>query len=1035
MSRFPFPALTLPRLPRCPRFPPLLRALCVLAAWLGLAGAGHAAEIVLNGAAQAGCSYTAASKTYICAALPYVEWNDSITIPSGYTVKVTSSVAIPYNRGLKMSGTARLESTGSLDIGDINPSNLSISGGTLAAGANFKIGDQAQTITADVSAASMTIGSGSTTKITGTLTSTGPVALGSHATVVGPISGTVVSTASPATITGSVTASTSFTLASGSTLSGNVSAPVVRLSASGSRVTGDITAPTSLDIESGNTVNGNIVSGNMTMDPAGAVVSGSVNVTGNLTMGSGDTINGNVVVSGSVLLQAANAYISGNLSANAVTLNSGGRVGQYITCTGPQSSTTPCSCVTNNSGYPFNSTNGPKCTAPAASAPHHLLISHPLQALTCQPSTVTVTACANAACSAPHFSNGMTVTLAPGGATFTIGNTGINAAATIQPLGAGTSLVSAVASVTPAAATVCVGPGGAASQCAVTGLGEGLTFAIANHVAETSQALEIQALQAGPNGQSCVPLLKNTNKSINFSCAYGNPSSGTQPIRVWSPAANKLLPLSASESSACSAAGADIALDFDNNGKAGTSLMYADVGAVTLNAQYLQATPAGNAKVTGSDGFTAAPARFAFVIKKPGAPNTLYPGPLAPVAADNPIFMKAGEPFIAALKVVNYIGNPTPNFGKETTPETYALTQKVLLPIDNAANPALSQQFQPLVNGVGAEVQTSWNEVGILNFEAKLNNITGYLGAGAPSFVTTGSINVGRFIPDHFRTEMTGAAVLTSTPMDCPTAMGCPTAFPKYIFSGQAADLRVIAYTAGTGGIARNYTAASGLAKDIAVTAWGALGVNNGVELSGAANPGGGSMQAPYLSVPASSFNDNINKGVGHGTIQYGWPLSALVAPTNVYFRATSEGVSSLRSSGTVEGGLALVSGRLLVVNNYGSEHYSMPVTVRAQYWNGAAAYLDSALAGSTPVPKLNFTACQKGLLKADGSCVTIKQLNNTPLTFQAGRATFQLAKPGVAGSTSLDLKDTVPYMRPAAGKLTFGVYNAGPVLYLREVY
>jgi MSHA biogenesis protein MshQ len=74
-----------------------------------------------------------------------------------------------------MSGSATCKPRGNnINIADINPSNLAISGGTTAGG-NFKIGNQAQTIIANVNAATMTIGSGSDTKITGTLTASGQI--------------------------------------------------------------------------------------------------------------------------------------------------------------------------------------------------------------------------------------------------------------------------------------------------------------------------------------------------------------------------------------------------------------------------------------------------------------------------------------------------------------------------------------------------------------------------------------------------------------------------------------------------------------------------------------------------------------------------------------------------------------------------------------------------------------------------------------------------------------------------------------------
>src|SRR5471032_2282741 len=107
-------------------FRSIRRALAGAALLLAAAGPALAANTAFNGAAVTGCSYAAASQTYTCASLPLVNYNDTVSIASGYTVAVTSSVYIGYNQGLTMSGSAALQSTGDLNIGDVSPSNLAV---------------------------------------------------------------------------------------------------------------------------------------------------------------------------------------------------------------------------------------------------------------------------------------------------------------------------------------------------------------------------------------------------------------------------------------------------------------------------------------------------------------------------------------------------------------------------------------------------------------------------------------------------------------------------------------------------------------------------------------------------------------------------------------------------------------------------------------------------------------------------------------------------------------------------------------------
>jgi len=255
------------------------------------AASAQAATDTFGGGAVTGC--TLSGTTYTCTTFT-LGATDTLTIASGYTVNVNTGLTFNYyNNVLVMSGTAVLSVNGNLDISNITPANLQVSGGTLMATGSFNVGAQSQTLTANITAASMTIGTGSVVNITGNLTSTGAIAIASNVTVNGNISGTTVTTNSPDTLKGNVTATTSFTLASGSSVSGNVVSPMVTMLSS-------------------------------------------------------------------------NATIGGNVTAANVTLGWQDIVSQTIYCTGGDPGDT-CSCVTNNSGYPVNTTNGPSCSGlPAA---------------------------------------------------------------------------------------------------------------------------------------------------------------------------------------------------------------------------------------------------------------------------------------------------------------------------------------------------------------------------------------------------------------------------------------------------------------------------------------------------------------------------------------------------------------------------------------------------------------------------------------------------------------------------------------------
>ena len=1029
---------------------------------LAAAGPAQAANTAFNGAAVAGCSYAAASQTYTCSALPLVNDTDSISIASGYTVAVSAAVSFSFNQGLTMSGSAALQTSGDLNIGDIKPANLAVSGGSLTTGGNFKIGAQAQTITANVTAATMSIGTGSATRITGSLTSSGTIDLASHVTIVGPISGTTITTDSPVDLTGDVTASNAFTLASGSDLVGNITAPTVTLAPSSVTVKGNIAAATSLSIGSGNAVNGNVSGGALTLSPSGASITGNVALTGDVDIGSGDNITGNLVAH-NVTTESSNGYISGNASVNAITFKSGGYVGGTITCTAPGAS--GCSCVTNGSGR----SQAPVCGAAAQPGLDHILITQSGSGLTCQPSPVTLTACADSAC-ATLYSNTVTVTTQPGGQVFTVSN-GTNNSATVQQSTVGVATLSAT---TPATAnpSACKNTGnGSTTSCAMTFSDAGLLLSVPNHLSDSAAALTLNAVQKNTTTSACVPMFANTTQTIAFACGYANPASGTLPVRITS-SANVGVPLASSATSACSAGGANVSLAFNANGVATPTLQYADVGQMSLSASYVPPGGASTPVLQGSTSFIVAPAAFGFVITELAAPNTVDPRPNPD--GSQPVFLRAGDPFKVVLSAINSSGNVTKNFGSEASPESYNLKQALVLPTTcsdtvtpSNCNPLVGS-FANLSQGSATANPMTWNEVGVFSFTAKLVNANGYLNAGAANFTTSGTVNVGRFIPDHFETALVPA---NGVPMSCPPGLsGCPAA-NQMVYSNQPFAVSVVAKgppnAVNVSNTMINYQGA--LAGPVSFSGWAHAGSiaaadknppslpsnNNAMSGTVAASQFITGAAAPTLAVP-QTVQYNFNSIAPNNT-------SALAAPTVVYLRALDTDLAAMAAvpattgagASGVEPPVMVVSGSQLVSNNYGSEVSPTPVTVKAQYWTGKA-YTNSTTDNNTTgyslaTTGISFTNCTQHLATGatagfgQPNCSAALKLKTSPamLVFSNGLAKFLLAPPGSgnSGASDITINTTSPSLNsflPSSvtpGRSTFGVYRAGPVIYLREVY
>ena len=184
----------------------------------------HAATLNFNGGAVDGCSLPASSTQYTCARL-IMGNTDNVVIASGYGVTVNSDVSIGYNQGLSMRGTAALTANRNLDISNVNPPNLKITGGSLtASGGSFKVGSQSGTVlVADISAASVSVG-GTPVKVTGSITATGNIDISSGSTLNGAVSGGSITTSSNVTITGSAKASGSVSIGSSSTITGPINA-------------------------------------------------------------------------------------------------------------------------------------------------------------------------------------------------------------------------------------------------------------------------------------------------------------------------------------------------------------------------------------------------------------------------------------------------------------------------------------------------------------------------------------------------------------------------------------------------------------------------------------------------------------------------------------------------------------------------------------------------------------------------------------------------------------------------------------------
>lgn len=456
------------------------------------------------------------------------------------------------------------------------------------------------------------------------------------------------------------------------------------------------------------------------------------------------------------------------------------------------------------------------------------------------------------------------------------------------------------------------------------------------------------------------------------------------------------------------------------------SFKYDDVGDVEL----FMRNSAVTSQMGRSGSFVVKPARFLLTgIKCTTADSTNCGGGALPTG-NNPAaanaagasFIPAGAPFSVSVMALNSIGNRTPNYGQEIVPESVKLTPTNVV-AGMVAAPAIGGAFGAFgadhpsgtptgLGGVAHGAAFSWGEVGIITLTPSVADGS-YLGAG--DVVGTVSGNVGRFYPDHFDTAVNQVA---NVPMACPAGVVCPTNFNGFVYSGQSFSLTVTARNT-SGLITANYNTTTGFARAAGLSAWGGLG-------SLAAPSGAGTLGVASVTAFVAGSLTAANELYTFTT--------APTAPTNIFLRANDTEASSLRAvaANSVEGGVAVVSGRIRVANAYGSEQTTLPLSAMVEFFDGtrwAGSATDSVTAINTA------TDLAATIVKPPLAAGNVSALSSGSVTANAGVIPFILNKSGVEGSA--DLAVTAPaYMQQIPGRITFGVYKgANQFIYLREAY
>lgn len=377
----------------------------------------------------------------------------------------------------------------------------------------------------------------------------------------------------------------------------------------------------------------------------------------------------------------------------------------------------------------------------------HFQLEHSGQALTCNPETVTIKACADAACSSlitdpvtatlsltPTSSSngwvgGNTVTFSGGSTTVQLRNNTASAV-TIGVSGS-------TPTTKPFSTTLCKSGNGTPSvaACTLSFADSGFFFDVPDTYSNQPQTVTIKAVKKSDVTKQCVPGFASQTKSVKFWSSYISPASNPY---------NSNMSVNNSVLGTSQGAATPVSLAFDAQGQSTMTVKYPDAGKVQLDARYDGSGSEAGLTMLGSDQFVARPV---------GLCITPPQGVCAAGDSSCPVFKKAGETFQVDIKAMAWESANDGDIcaGNQTTPNFVlngiglGSTLVAPSPGTNATVGTTTYNHVAATNSLNSVNQTV-SEVGVFRMTAT-PLASNYFGYTIPS---AQSQPVGRFIPADF---------------------------------------------------------------------------------------------------------------------------------------------------------------------------------------------------------------------------------------------------------------------------------------------
>lgn len=792
---------------------------------------------------------------------------------------------------------------------------------------------------------------------------------------------------------------------SGTTLNGNITASSGDVTLSSTQVNGTITTGGDVDLTNGG-VSGKVTSSSNKVTTSGTNLSGGVTAHSGMTI-TGGTLTGvfhltsanemslfDVTMTSGSLSGASNVYISNSQlgsASNAIAISAQSNdiyvlnnstvfgnltaAGSYGTVYVQGGSNVYGTCKPN-----VNPVNGCSATPPASIDHYELSFASP--GVTCEAEPITIKACSNSSCSS-LYSGSSSVTLAA--------NNGGNLSASTISLSSGSGVTYlrlttpgastlSISSATPAAsgALVCKN-GGVAGSCAVTFNDTGLKFvasdgvaAIPTQIAGQSYTAKVRAIQTNTTTGACQARVSGS-RSVNLGFRCVNPSSCISG-QALTANGSALTGSSASGSVSYTA----VNLTFDNAGTASLPLSYSDVGQLSLLGSLSLAASGNDAAITltaASSSFVVKP--YALQIASVSAGTVSNPA----TTSGAPGFTAAGTALTVDVTATNAQGAVTPNFGRESSSESISVSLASLVyPANGTLTPndlVNTGNFLAVSGSPGRFRNTaiSYRNVGSITLQAGLTD-SDYLGAGdVPTKPQSGT--VGRFYPANFTLASSSHSPLCGSF----SYMGQPGSLLSYTVQAVNSQGTVVSnYQSNTA----SGTGYSGVASFTLVAEDNAGTVNLGSRWSGVTTPSWVAGQYQYTASNVSFSRASTVDGP-FAQLQAGLKVATeqdsrdFLSSAKTINAATTANCSANASCDAVPIGntVAYRYGRLRLEEATGDETRSLPVVLKAEYFDGSGFVLNSADQCSSVTPA-SLTATGSPTLQVSGTTGLLSNGKNT---------------------------------------------------------